>query len=63
VKGIVRDELHKAGWHLADLLTQAVGSTSINSTGAILSPYTPDRAGMKTRSVLICDGAIVSNSF
>jgi hypothetical protein len=26
VKGIVRDELHKAGWRLADLLTQAVGS-------------------------------------
>jgi lambda repressor-like predicted transcriptional regulator len=28
VKGIVRDELHKAGWRLADLLTQAVGSTT-----------------------------------
>jgi hypothetical protein len=24
----VRDELHKAGWRLADLLTQAVTSTS-----------------------------------
>jgi hypothetical protein len=35
---IVRDELHKAGWRLADLLTQAVGSTSINSTAAIAAP-------------------------
>ena len=25
---VVRDELHKAGWRLADLLTQVVGSTS-----------------------------------
>jgi hypothetical protein len=25
---IVRNELHKAGWRLADLLTQAVTSTS-----------------------------------
>jgi S1/P1 Nuclease len=35
---IVRDELHKAGLRLADLLTQAVGSTSINSTAAITPP-------------------------
>src|SRR5205085_701184 len=35
---IVREELHKAGWRLADLLTQAVGSTSINSTAAIATP-------------------------
>lgn len=31
---VVRDKLHKAGWRLADLLTQAVGSTSANSTAA-----------------------------
>ena len=149
-KGIVSDELHKAGWRLADLLTQAVGSTSTSSVAPIVPPEpiiaapaksetmsttpapaqtataapvaeghsgsefgkfpdnykeivtawmksnkldasridwqgepkpadvpaehgrklsgylvifnTPDRAGMKTRSVLIRDGAIVSNS-
>jgi hypothetical protein len=31
---IVRDELHKAGWRLADLLTQAVTSTSSNPAPA-----------------------------
>ena len=35
---IVREELHKAGWRLADLLTQTVGSTSINSTAGIATP-------------------------
>jgi hypothetical protein len=35
---IVRDELQKGGWRLADLLTQAVGSTSLNSTAAIAPP-------------------------
>jgi len=69
-KGIVRDELHKAGWRLADLLSQAVGSTSDQFAGADLRAWidrgaeqanTPDRAGIKTRSVLIRDGAIVSN--
>jgi hypothetical protein len=139
---IVRDELHKAGWRLADLLTQAVTSTSTTSAapfvseslqsapnnaepstaptaalaasataasqfgefpanykeivtawmkanrldasridwqgdpkpselaaenGRRLSGYlvifnTPDRAGTKTRSVLIRDGAVVNNS-
>jgi hypothetical protein len=34
-KGIVRDELHKAGWRLADMLTQSVTTTSANPT---LSP-------------------------
>jgi hypothetical protein len=142
-KGIVRGELHKAGWRLADLLTQTVGSTPLSGarsttaaaapepiiappdksvpaltatatragpasdfgeyptnykeivtqwlksnrlealridwqgepkaaempaeTGRKVSGYlvifnTPDRAGMKTRSVLIHDGAIVRNS-
>lgn len=144
---IVRDELHKGGWRLADLLSQAVGSTSVRSTaisqvepivvppgnteataaqqrstpasaatataapqsdfgkypsnyreiitvwmkkyglgasridwqgeprpaempnvsgqhfaGYLIIFNTPDRAGMKTRSVLIRDGVIVSNS-
>jgi hypothetical protein len=31
---VVRDELHKAGWRLADLLAQAVRSTSTNPTAA-----------------------------
>ncbi|HEV2965417.1 MAG TPA: S1/P1 nuclease [Chthoniobacterales bacterium] len=31
-KGIVRDELHKAGWRLADVLMQSVTTTSANST-------------------------------
>ena len=35
---IVRDELQKAGWRLADLLTQAVESTPINSSAAIATP-------------------------
>jgi len=34
---IVRDELHKAGWRLADLLSQAVGSASINSVASVTS--------------------------
>ena len=34
---IVRDQLHKGGWRLADLLTLAVGSTSIASTAATAS--------------------------
>ena len=29
---VVLDELHKAGWRLADLLTQAVTSTSTPAT-------------------------------
>ena len=37
-KGIVRDELHKAGWRLADLLSQVVGSTSTNSSAPISAP-------------------------
>ena len=32
---IVGDELQKAGWRLADLLTQAVGSTSMSSTTTV----------------------------
>ncbi|HEX4638421.1 MAG TPA: S1/P1 nuclease, partial [Chthoniobacterales bacterium] len=134
---IVARELHKAGWRLADFLTQAVGSTSLRSTTAIAAPEpivasdkseraatpsaaqpgsdfgaypanykeivtawmkkysldaarvdwqgepkpsempapsgqrfsgylvifnTPDRAGVKSRSVLIRDGVIVANS-
>ena len=35
---VVLDELQKGGWRLADLLTQAAGSTSLNSTAAITSP-------------------------
>ena len=35
---IVRDELHKAGWRLADLLAQAVGSTSVRSTTPVAPP-------------------------
>lgn len=35
--GIVRDELHRAGWRLADLLTEAVGSPA-NSAVAIPAP-------------------------
>ena len=35
---IVRDELHKAGWRLADLLSQAVGSTSTSSTEPVAAP-------------------------
>ena len=34
----VADELHKAGWRLADLLTQAVGSTSASATAPIAPP-------------------------
>lgn len=37
-KKVVADELHKAGWRLADLLSQAVGSTSTSSTAPIASP-------------------------
>jgi S1/P1 Nuclease len=37
-KKVVADELHKAGWRLADLLSQAVGSTSTNATAPIASP-------------------------
>lgn len=35
---VVLDELHKGGWRLADLLTQAVGSTSTNSTAPVAAP-------------------------
>jgi hypothetical protein len=35
---IVMDEMHKAGWRLADLLSQAVGSASMNSSAPIESP-------------------------
>ncbi len=35
---IVRSELNRAGWRLADLLTQAVGSTSFNSTTTGAAP-------------------------
>jgi hypothetical protein len=35
---VVADELHKAGWRLADLLSQAVGSTSTSSTAAVAPP-------------------------
>ncbi|PYK30828.1 MAG: hypothetical protein DME57_05765, partial [Verrucomicrobia bacterium] len=34
----VREELQRAGWRLADLLTQAVGSTSTSSTAPVASP-------------------------
>ena len=34
----VLDEMHKAGWRLADLLSQAVGSTPTSSTAPIASP-------------------------
>jgi hypothetical protein len=34
----VRDELHKAGWRLADLLAQAVEATPINSSTAVAPP-------------------------
>ena len=35
---IVMQEFHRAGWRLADLLAQAVGSTSTDSTAPIASP-------------------------
>jgi hypothetical protein len=35
---IVRDELHKAGWRLADLLSQAVEAAPVNSSAAIATP-------------------------
>jgi hypothetical protein len=35
---IVRDELHKAGWRLADLLKQALTSTSIAAASAPIPP-------------------------
>jgi S1/P1 Nuclease len=35
---VVMDEMHKAGWRLADLLSQAVGSTSATATAPIASP-------------------------
>jgi hypothetical protein len=35
---VVREELHKAGWRLADLLSQAVGSTTTNSSAPIAPP-------------------------
>jgi hypothetical protein len=35
---VVMDEMHKAGWRLADLLSQAVGSTSATTTAPIASP-------------------------
>ncbi len=35
---VVRAELQKAGWRLADLLSQAVGSTSMNVSAPIASP-------------------------
>ncbi|HXP35964.1 MAG TPA: S1/P1 nuclease [Chthoniobacterales bacterium] len=34
---IVREELHKAGWRLADLLTEAVTSTSTTSAAPVVS--------------------------
>jgi len=36
--GVVRDELHKAGWRLADLLTRAVVPTAANSLAPVASP-------------------------
>jgi len=36
--GVVRNELHKAGWRLADLLTQAVAPTAASSPAPIASP-------------------------
>jgi S1/P1 Nuclease len=47
---VVREELHKAGWRLADLLSQAVTSTSIKPTAAPIAPE-PLR-----------EGAILNNS-
>ncbi len=38
---IVADELHKAGWRLADLLTQAVTSTSTASAAPVVSQSLP----------------------
>ena len=35
---IVREELHKAGWRLADLLKQALTSTITNATSAAIPP-------------------------
>lgn len=35
---IVHDELNKAGWRLADLLTQAVAATPVTSSGATATP-------------------------
>ena len=35
---IVREELHKAGWRLADLLKQALTSTITNATSAPIPP-------------------------
>ena len=40
-KGIARDELHKAGWRLADLLSQAVTSTPTTSTAPTVAAPEP----------------------
>lgn len=37
---VVHDELHKAGWRLADLLTQIVESTPVNSSAPVSTPET-----------------------
>ncbi len=46
---IVRDEVHKAGWRLADLLEQALTSTITNATSAPIPPE-PIPAGPNTRA-------------
>ena len=38
---IVREELHKAGWRLADLLEKTVASTTTNATSAPIPPAPP----------------------
>jgi hypothetical protein len=51
---VVRDELHKAGWRLADLLTRAVTSKDINSTAAIASPESPQsRPAQKINNAML----------
>jgi hypothetical protein len=46
---IVREELHKAGWRLADLLQQALTSTITDATSAPIPPE-PIPAGPNTRA-------------
>jgi hypothetical protein len=50
VAKIVREELHKAGWRLADLLNQALTSTPLGSSAAIAVPGASQSAAAESIS-------------
>ena len=50
---IVREELHKAGWRLADLLEKTVASTTTNATSAPIPPAPPPAEPRPSASTLV----------